>query len=142
MIDTCRECRAWKKPSPDTTPAIELAVKQNEYVEGDLLFYKKHIVMHLIDRADRFHAAREVFSKQPQELLEALDTMWITIFGEIQHLVFDGEGAMGSDIAKEYLDHRGIKLRVRAPEQHAHLIERRGQILRHSLHCIEEQLER
>ena len=27
-------------------------------------------------------------------------------------------------------------------EQHARLIERRGQVLRHSLHCIEEQLER
>ena len=86
MIDTCRECRAWKKLSPDITPAIELAVKQNEYVEGDLLFYKKHIVSHLIDRADRFHAAREVFSKESQELLEALDTMWITIFGEISNI--------------------------------------------------------
>ena len=115
VIDTCRECRAWKKPSPDITPAIELAVEQSEYVEGDLLFYKKHIVMHLIGRVDSFHAAREVFSKEPQELFEALDTTWITVFGEIQHLVFDGEGAMGSDIAKEYFDHRGIKLRVRAP---------------------------
>ena len=142
IIDTCRECRAWKKPSPDITPALELAVKQNEYVEGDLMFYKRHIILHLIDRADRFHVSREVQSKEAQELCQAIDTMWIAYFGSMQHLIFDGEGSLGSDIAKDYFDHRGIKLRVRAPEQHARLIERRGQILRHSLHCIEDQLER
>ena len=90
IIDTCRECRAWAKPSPDITPAIEMATKQNEYVEGDLMFYKQHIIMHLIDRADRFHATRVVASKNATDLTEAIDLMWLTIFGSMTYLIFDG----------------------------------------------------
>ena len=38
IIDTCRQCRAWKSPGPDPTPAVELVMRQNEQVEADLLF--------------------------------------------------------------------------------------------------------
>ena len=84
------------------------------------MFYKRNITLHLIDRSDRFHMSKEVQSKEAQELCQAIDMTWVTTFGNMQHLIFDGEGALGSDIAKDYFNHRGIKLRVRAPEQHTH----------------------
>ena len=76
-----------------------MATKQNEYVEGDLMFYKQYIIMRLIDRADRFHATRVVQSKNTTDLTEAIDLMWITIFGSMTYLIFDGEGSLGSDAA-------------------------------------------
>ena len=41
---------------------------------------------------------------------------------------------------KEFLARKGISVRTRAPGQHARMIERRGAITRHAMHCIEEQL--
>ena len=55
------------------------------------------------------------------------------------------DGERGLTIAAEAQDFfrtQGIQVRPRAPGQHARYIERRGAILRHAMHCIEEQLER
>ena len=43
---------------------------------------------------------------------------------------------------QQYLARHSIILRPRAPGQHARMIERRGAILRHAMHCTEEQLIR
>ena len=40
------------------------------------------------------------------------------------------------------LERLGITVRTRAPEQHARIIERRGALLRHAMHCSEEQLQK
>ena len=53
IVETCRECRAWQDRGPDITPSVELVTKQNEQVEVDSMFYKKHMVWHMLDRADR-----------------------------------------------------------------------------------------
>ena len=93
IIDTCRECRAWKAPAPDVTPSVEMAVRQNEFVEADIMFYKQFMVFHMIDRADRFHATRVIESKTATALCKAIDLTWITIFGNFEYLVIDGEKA-------------------------------------------------
>ena len=53
IVDTCRECRAWQARGPDITPSAELVAKQNEQVEADIMFYKTHMIWHMLDRADR-----------------------------------------------------------------------------------------
>ena len=40
IIHTCRECRVWQLPGPSVTASVELPCKQNEFVEGDIMFYK------------------------------------------------------------------------------------------------------
>ena len=57
VVDTCRECRAWQRVGHEPNPSIELTTKQNEQVEGDILFYQTHMIWHMVDRADRWHAA-------------------------------------------------------------------------------------
>ena len=42
----------------------------------------------------------------------------------------------------EELKRRGVTIDVRAPQQHARFIERRGAILRHAMHTTEEQMQR
>jgi hypothetical protein len=63
IIDTCRECRAWQSPGHDPTPSVEIAVKQNDQCECDILFYKQYLIFHVLDRADRWHAAGEIPDK-------------------------------------------------------------------------------
>ena len=142
VIDTCRECRAWQKPGPDPTPSIELAERQNEQIEGDILFFREHMVWHMVDRADRWHASTAIPTKTTAALLEAISRCWIQVFGPFKILIVDGEAGLASAEAKEYFARQGIEVRTRAPQQHARIIERRGAILRHAMHCIEEQLRR
>ena len=67
VVDTCRECRAWQKTDPDVTPALELATQRNDKVEADILSYRDYLIWHIIDRADRWHAATVV----PDRMSEA-----------------------------------------------------------------------
>ena len=138
IIDTCRECRIWKRPGNNPTAAVELTTKQNEVVEGDILFYKKHMAWHMVDRADRFEAAREIPNKEAPTLQEAIYTTWISIFGPFKTLVTDSESGIISAETVAHLKRQG----TRAPGQHAQIAERRGAILRNAMHLIEEQLKK
>ena len=142
VVDTCRECRAWQRPGPEPTPSVDLAVKQNDQVEGDLLFYKEYIVWHMVDRADRWHAAIQVENKTTEALCEAITKCWLQPFGPFKTLIVDGESGLFSTDAADFFKRHGIEVRQRAPGQHARLVERRGAILRHAMHCMEEQLRR
>ena len=143
IINTCRECRAWQSKPRDTIPSITLATHFNEIVEWDLLFYQHFIVNHEIDRCTRFHASCEVQSKGEDELLDAIATTWMTNHGPPKTFVIDGETSLSQgEKSKQYFQRIGTQLHVRAPNQHARFIERRGAILRHCMHVMEEQLKR
>ena len=68
IVDTCRECRAWKPPGNQTVPSVTISTRFNQHVECDLMFYKQHVIMHFICRATRWHAAGEVASKEKSVL--------------------------------------------------------------------------
>ena len=138
VVDTCRECRAWQRGGPDITPSVELTTKQNEQVEADILLYRDYMIWHMSDRADRWHAATPITGKDTATLCAAISRTWIQVFGPFRVLVVDGETGLKSAAAGEYFARHGITVRLRAPGQHAQMIERRGAILRHALHCIEE----
>ena len=143
IIDTCKECRAWQRPDKKTVASFRMSTKFNEHVEMDLMFYKEFIVCHFIDRALRWHATMEVKTKSTEELFEALMTTWISTHGPMQELIVDGESGVtrSADMERE-LKARGIKLTVRAVSQRAHYIERRGAVLRQTLHAMDDQLKR
>ena len=117
-------------------------MSQNEQVEADILFYKTYMAWHMLDRADRFHAGKHIESKDTDTLVTAIMTTRVQIFGPIKFLIIDGERAIFSDDAKARLRSAGIDVRPRAPNQHARMLERRGAILRHSMHTAESQLQR
>ena len=141
IIETCRQCRTWAKHGDEVTPSVELHMEQNHTVEADIMFYKQFMIWHMIDRADRWHAALVIESKDTNTLCDAIDTTWYQIWGPFKHLVIDGESGVNSNEGKAFLKRKGIQLDTRAVGQHARMIERRGAILRHAMHCIEEQLE-
>ena len=91
IVDTCKECRKWQRPGNETIAASSLSTKFNEHVEMDLMFYRKFIVCHFIDRASRWHAAKVIDCKEDTTLVEALLTTWIQIHGPMTELIVDGE---------------------------------------------------
>ena len=142
IINTCRECRKWARPGPNTQHALTASLRFNQHVEVDLLFYRTHIVLHLICRATRWHGGCVVQSKQGEELFEALQTAWIGIHGPMESLVSDGESGLWKEEIAGRLKRQGVILKPRAPQQHARFIERRGAVLRVTMHVMQEQLDR
>ena len=65
IIGTCRECRAWASAAAQVTPAVELALAPDQEVEGDIIFFRQYPIWHMLDRADRWHAAK-IFDGGPQ----------------------------------------------------------------------------
>ena len=142
IVDTCRECRMWSRPANETIPTLRMSTKFNEHVECDLLFYREFVIFHLICCCTRWHSAIRVVSKNESELFDALHKSWLTAHGPMQQLICDGELGLMSPSAQSRLRRLGIEPKLRAPGQHARFIERRGALLRLSMHCIEAQLTR
>ena len=142
IINTCHECRKWQRPGSDTQHALTASLKFNQHVEFDLLFYRSFVVCHLVCRATRWHAGCAIPSKEGEVLYENINTCWIGIHGPMQQLIADGETGLWSDAIAQRIKRQGIEMKLRAPQQHARYIERRGAILRATLHVMEEQLER
>ena len=112
IIETCRECRAWASNRPDSTPSVELSVVQDEQVEADILFYKRLLVWHMVDRADRFHNGEEIENKTPPVLMRAIHSVWIKIFGPPKYLIIDGEGGVIAADTAEDLKRAGDTVRT------------------------------
>ena len=141
IVETCTICREWSKPLPVSIPSAVVASEFNQQVEIDLMFYKKHIVCHMVDRCTRWHASIEVDGKLMENLIPAIDKIWVGLHGPPKELIVDGETAIVRHWESHiYFDQKGIKVHMRAPNQHARFIERRGSILRDMLHRMDSQL--
>ena len=77
VVDTCRECRAWQKPQNTVLPSTTISIRFGEHGEVDLMFYKRKIVFHIMDRAIRFAEASEIPDKMEPTLLDALSLIHI-----------------------------------------------------------------
>ena len=97
-------------------------------------------MFHSICRCTRWQETYFVDPKKEPDLLDAID-QWVARHGPFKELIGDGETsiAKGRDI-KAYLERKGIKYIPRAPQQHAHIIERRGAFLRDVIHRTDAQL--
>ena len=95
----------------------------------------------MIDRCTRWHHACLVESKKAEDLVLGIDT-WVAIHGPMKELIVDGErGIVIAQLTKDYCDRKGITIHQRAPQQHARVIERRGAVLRDSIHRMDEQMK-
>ena len=72
VIETCRACRAWAPVKDKPQSTVDLTIKQNDKVEGDILFYKQWMIWHMLDKADRWHAGCETPGKHDHKLIEAV----------------------------------------------------------------------
>ena len=116
--------------------------EQNKEIEADILFYENFSIWHMVDRADRWHAGKRIVSKTSAILQEAIDVTWLQVFGPFKKLIIDGEKGIDSTSTRDFLARHGIDLQIKAKDQHARMIERRGAILRHCMHTMKAQLQK
>ena len=141
IVDTCVACRAWHRPLPDAQASVSLSDTFNEEVECDLLFIYNYIVFHLIDRCIRWHVARVVKGKHARDLIPVID-FWCEMYGPMKKLIVDGErGIVIATETKDFCNQKGITICERAPGMHGRYIERRGAMLRDSIHRGKSQCD-
>ena len=144
IADTCKVCRTWARPSPDTKASCRMVIGFNIEVEGDLMFYRhqgsQHIILVLVDRGVRWLATALVCDRQTSTLLTAIDRVWTAVYGPMQILIFDGETGLNDDESTTYFQLRGITKRTSAPNQHTRIADRRIAVLRDALHKLGSQL--
>lgn len=139
VCDTCRICRAWNRPNNSVATA-RMITAFNQEVEADVVYMKheakQYMFVHCVDRATRWCATSIISNRQTESLLNALDTMWVAIFGPMKVLIFDGELGLDDEASTWYFQVRGIEKRTSAVHQHTRIADRRVQILKNSIHKI------
>ena len=125
IVQTCRICRTWARSAPDTRVAMRMSTRFNQGVQGDLMFYadagpqraRDHVILHLIDECIKWTVAVKIANKETTTIIDAMTTHWIRHYGAPDLLIWDGEGALGSDEAKTWATRWGIELIIRPAEK-------------------------
>mgnify|MGYP002176801856 CR=1 FL=1 len=77
----------------ESVASVAISDKFNSQVEADLMFYKKYVILNLVDRCTRWHVARIVASKDMPNMINAIDEAWCSHHGLMTELIIDGERA-------------------------------------------------
>ena len=132
IVGTCASCRNWTKQLPASVASAELF---DTFNQCDLLVIYRYIVFHRIDRCTRWHVGRIVSDKERPTLIDALDSLWVSMHGPMGELIMDGESVIATDeAARSYRRRNGITYVPRALAQQVCHIDRRGALLRDTLH--------
>ena len=75
IVETCRVCRLWARPSPDVKATSRMVIGFNIEVEGDLMFYRhkgtQQVILVLVDRGVRWTSSRVIENKSTPAILTA-----------------------------------------------------------------------
>ena len=130
----------WKRPTPKAATSTRLATCFNDTVQWDILFYRQHMISHLLDEAVRWSAGSVLAHKDAPSLIKAIAQDWIRTNGPMKVLIADGEKCLASEEVSQCLDRWQVQLKVKAPGEHAQMVERHHELLRQILHHTEAQL--
>ena len=140
VIDTCRTCRPWQKPSPISAATARLIEAFNELVQHDLMFVspkpgdpetpRAQPWQHVLDTATRLAQAAIIQHKAPDELIASFDTIWVRPYGAPTTLESDPESGIVADETKVYFDRIGTKCKIKGVGAHVQMAEKHQDLLR------------
>ena len=139
IVDTCRSCREWARRTNKSVVSVSLTSSFNEGIQFDLLFLDDGIVVHLIDLCIRWAQGIFVASREPRDVLPAIEHIWFRVYGVPGYIVSDQEGALFSDEGADWADRWVTDLRSKPKGAHAHVTERRNEMLRQQYHRLRSQ---
>ena len=139
VVSTCGICRLWTRPGPRGVAAVRLCTRFNQQVQIDLLFVRQFTILHMIDACIRWSVAKVIPNRERTTLLQSMQAMWFGPLGFPEEIVSDEEGGVNTEGMARDLELRGVKLTLRAPEQHAGIVERHNELLRRQIHLMEGQ---
>lgn len=115
IVEVCTKCEFCQKYKPaPLKPAVGLprANEFNQVVAMDLKDYKtnKIWILHVIDLATRFSAARLVTSKKAPEIARKVMEMWIAVFGRPRKFMADNGGEFSNNLMRDVGEQLGVEL--------------------------------
>eukprot|EP00971_Amphidinium_carterae_P102564 2030284-Amphidinium_carterae.1 len=111
-------------------------------VQCDLLFWRRFVVLHMLDTLIRWSVAVIVQTRETADILHGITHAWVRQYGPMKRLTCDHEGALDSDQGRAWATRWSIDLHFRPRGSHARMVERHNDLLRRQLHLVDEQLER
>ena len=108
IVDSCKACRLWRRPSNKPVTSSRLSTRLNECVQFDLLFIADGIVAHCIDEATRFTVAGLLPDRTTTAIIEFLTTSWFRFLGVPKVLLSDQEGALCSEESAIWAERQGF----------------------------------
>ena len=142
IVDTCRVCRMWTRPTPHAVTTVRLNTQFNQCVQVDLLFWNSFVILHMCDCCIKFSAATIIPDREAQTCINAITNIWFRVHGPPDVLEGDQEGGWArAHEAKTWMARWGTSFSPRAKNQHAWVVERHNEILRKLLHAISSQLK-
>jgi len=141
VVDTCSVCRTWQRHGDKPQASLHMTQDFNEGVQLDLLFLNDGTVVHMVDLCIKWAQARFVNSREPEEVLPAIVHLWFRQCTPPKYIESDQEGALFSDEGATWADRWGVALKPKPRGAHAHVIERRNEVLRQQYHRVREQAD-
>ena len=123
IVDTCKICRMWKRPTPKAATSTRLATCFNDTVQWDSLCYKQYMISHFLDEAVKWSAGSVFAHKDANSFIKSITCDWIRPFGGMKVLIADGEKGLASEEVSRWLDRWQVQLKAKAPGEHAQMVE-------------------
>ena len=141
VTNTCNTCKIFKKPPPRPVVGLPMASKFLECIAMDLKFYKKHILLHLIDHATRLSASAVIPSKKPEIIIKKIFQIWISVYGVPEKFLSDNGGEFANDDFANMCEAMNINFKLTGAESpwSNGLVERHNLILADMLDRILEE---
>ena len=140
VVDTCSTCREWQRRSNKPVTSLTLTSKFNEGVQFDLVFLDDRLVVaHMCCMCIRWAQGQIISGRESHTVLSAIGHFWIRQYGPPNYIVSDQEGALFSDEGAIWASRWKIELKSKAKGSHAHIIERRNDLLRQQYNKVRSQ---
>ena len=139
VCDSCSICRQWQRPGNKSIATAKLSTQMNQTVQMDLLFVSAFIILHLLDEATIFSMLIPIPNKQADTICSAIQQNWIRLLGAPRTLVSDREGGLVGETASVWAERWSVNLLLRAPSQHATMVERHHELCRQIIHRLVAQ---
>ena len=131
----CQTCLEYAKELPRPSVGLPSANRFQDTAALDLKFYCNIILLHIIDHATRYSACARIPSKRPDQVVKALFSHWISIFGPPRKVLSDNGGEFINQELIDLCESLNITLKTtgaEAPWSNG-LIERHNQVLANML---------
>ena len=141
ITNECNTCQIFKKPPTRPVVGLPVASKFLECVAMDLKFYKKYILLHLIDHATHLSASAVIPSKKPETIIKKIFQIWISVYGLPEKFLSDNGGEFANQEFVNMCEATNINFKLTSAESPCSngLVERHNLVLADMLDKILEE---
>ena len=139
VVDTCKVCRLWAKPTDRPQASLRTSTDFNVALQVDLLFVDALVILHCICECIRWSAACILPGKTVSHILGGIVQIWFRMYGPPKVIISDHEGALLSEEASIWAERWSTSIRPKPVGSHAQIVERHHEIIRRAWHAIKSQ---